>query len=642
MIETIYNVTTNYTLRDGAKTPLDSIAKAAVGAAAALGLVVSAQTAWNQLVAGPQEIPTSVVTMASLINANQTYVDTAGKAVSAAANFGQSQADAKTMVDQMTQASKTSAGSLQDFIGIGVDTLNAFTQSGGNLGAPFVAFDKQVLTTASLLQEDFKQAGMDAMRILSGGAGLDVRLFAAIRPQIFALSKDLSKLPIDKATEKFNKMAAPERLKLFQKAMSKFATPEAVGAITGTLPAQLSTLTDNVVAARNAFAGAFSDRALASLVRINAWFERNGSAIEATAKRWGSALAFAFDKGVQGVQFIGDHLGIILPIVAAVAGTGAVAFGKWLFHLGPVAKTVTGLLSPLKGVTDYVKGSVETFAMFRTMGAGLGQSLWGALTFGVSPITLGIVAMGLFLGYVAASPARIQAMADAFAPVTAAVDLARESMALTGGYIMAVLTPVMNAAGFAGSTAFGWVTQAIQYTTMGLVLAVAGVQIFAISVRGAVEKAVSLFQFLRDVIVDVTTALSTFSLSAILKNPGAALNTIKGAATGQLKALSARNAGIDLAIGSEKAAVGDETVAALSKAFGTAGNRGKGKAASAGGRGAPVAQSHTTNIHGGVKIIMDVKDNAEPDRIAFGVKDLFDKAARNPTAAKSAARMGLA
>ena len=85
--------------------------------------------------------------------------------------------------------------------------------------------------------------------------------------------------------------------------------------------------------------------------------------------------------------------------------------------------------------------------------------------------------------------------------------------------------------------------------------------------------------------------------------------------------------------------MGDETAAALSKAF--AGAWGRPKAAGA-ARSAPVAQNHTTNIHGGVKIVQEFKDNAEPDRVAFGVKDVFEKLARNPTSVKNGARMGMA
>lgn len=640
MIETLYQVTTNYSVNDRATTPLNSIAKAALGLAAALGAALTVKTAWDQLVAGPQEIPTSVVTMASLINANQTFTDSAGKAVAATENFARSQVLSRTMIDQMVEASKTAAGGLQDFVGIGIDTINAFTQAGGQLGKPFVAFDKQVLTTAQLLGEDFKQAGMDAMRILTGGAGMDVRLFAAIRPQVFALSKELSALPIDKATEKFNKMASSSRLDLFQKAMGKFATPDAVAAITGTLPAQLSTLEDNVVAVRNAFGGAFSDRALASLTRLNDWFERNGTAIEATARRWGAALAWAFDRGVQAVQFIGDHLNVIIPVVAALAGASAVAFGKWLFALGPVKGAVTAILSPLKGVWTYIKGGVEAFAMFRTMGAGLGRSLWGALTLGISPISIALVGMGLFLGYVAASPARIQMMADAFAPVVAAINITWQALQQTGAYIETGLTPVMNAMGLMGESAFGWITQGIQFTSLAVLSLIVGFQKLGADAAGVAMKITSAFQMVRDTVSDVLTALSTRSTIDIITNPGKVIDTIKGAAIGQVEKYRTRNAGIDAAVADQKAGIDAGLQAALDKSF--AGGKGRGKGGtSAGGRTAPVAQNHTTNIHGGVKIIQEFKENAEPDRVAFSVKDVFQKLAANPTQVKGGARLGI-
>ena len=543
MISTIYNVTTNYSVNNQASSPLNAIASAARNAATALGLGLGAAAAWSQLVKGPQAINDQVVTMAALINANQTYVDATGKAVTATENFGQAHLQAKGLVDQFIEAAKTSAGSAKDFVSIGIDTLNSFTQSGADLGKSFTPFVKQVLTVSQLLGEDFKQAGMDSMRILSGSAGMDVLLFRSLRAQIFGASKALSAMPIEKATQKFNKMAAPERLALFQKAMGKFATPSAIKAITGTLPAQLSTLSDNVVAVRNAFALAFSNRVVATIQRINEFFERSGKTITATARQWGTVLAGAFDGAVGAVLWIKDHLTQILPIAAAVA---SVKFGAWGMALSPVAGLLGTLLSPLALVGRYVRYVRRSFGGFLAMGS---TPLTAALASLGPPLVIAGALAAAFVGYVAASPARLQAMADAFSPVVAAVDLARESMAITGGYIQGVLTPIMNAAGFAGQTAFGWVTQAIKYATTALALAVAGVQIFAISVRGAVETAVSYFTFLRDTIADVATALSTFSLSAILKNPGSVINVIKGAASGQVEALRSRNTSIDRAIG---------------------------------------------------------------------------------------------
>ena len=641
MIETIYQVTTNYAVRDQSSGPLNTITRAATAAAAAFGVVVSAHALWDQLVAGPQQIPTSVVTMSSLINANLTYVDSAGKAVSAAQNFGMAQGQAKSMIDQMVTAAKTSAGSLQDFVGIGVDTINSFTQAGGQLGKPFVAFDKQVLTTASLLGEDFKQAGMDAMRILSGGAGMDVRLFAAIRPQIFAMSKDLANLPIDKATEKFNKMGAAARLGLFQKAMGKFATPEGHGAITGTLSAQLSTLQDNVVAVRNAFAGTFSNQALATLVRINAWFERNGAAIEATARRWGDRLAWAFDKGVSALQFLGAHAGMILPLVGAMTLGPALGFAKWLFMLKPVKSVLSGLISPLTGILTYAKGGVETFAMFRTMGAGLGRSLWGALTFGISPLTIGLVLLGLFAGYVASSTDRVEAMSQAFVPVQAAIDITYRALAITGGYIQAGLTPIMNAMGLMGQTAFGWVTQAVNYVAIAVLSLIAGIQKLGASAAGIAMKIVEAFRSVGNVMSEVAAVVGRFSAAEILANPGAVMSSIGSAVQTELVRYKAKSQAIDIAVGAEKASIDANMGSALDKAFGRTSARGKGGTGSP-GRAAPVAQTNVTNIHGGIKIVQEFKDNAEPDRVAFAVKDILAKTARNPTSMKGGARMGMA
>lgn len=326
MISTIYNVITNYTVNNQASTPLNQIERAARGAAVAFGALFLAKTIWDQLVKGPQEIPSSVVTMASLINANQTYVDSAGQAVTAAQNFAHSQAEAKNIVEQMVQAAKGAAGGLGDFVGTGVDTLNAFSQAGGNLRKDFVDFQKEILTAASLLGVDYKQAGMDTMRMLTGGAGTHVRMFSALRPQIFALSKDLQALPIDKATEKFNQMASSDKLQILRQAFQQFSTPEALGAIGQLLPATLDTLGDNVEALRNAFGTAFSGRVVATLGRINDWFERNDTMITAAAQRWGDRLAWAFDKGVAAIEFLGRNA---TPILAVIGGAAAFNAGRF-------------------------------------------------------------------------------------------------------------------------------------------------------------------------------------------------------------------------------------------------------------------------------------------------------------------------
>lgn len=164
-----------------------------------------------------KELQNQELSMAAIINANMRFKDSQGNVVDAQKQFQLSMEASRAMVERFQKDAITSPGTSRDLAEIFTVAVNPALQAGASLER-IAELSNLAITTAKITNVDIPQASRDIMQMLTGNAGLEVLLFRQLRAQIGLTAKE------------FNQLPAPERLERLEKAMRKFATPDAVNA----------------------------------------------------------------------------------------------------------------------------------------------------------------------------------------------------------------------------------------------------------------------------------------------------------------------------------------------------------------------------------------------------------------------------
>lgn len=234
-----------------------------VGMAAAVGAAVYGVVGLNQ------ELETTQVSLAAVLNANGIGGGMAGAMEQAAGWMRQMKKDAKDL-----------PGEFSDLLGI----VQSSASAAFNAGLDTKSFEKlasQGMAAAKAMSVPMDQAGRELAHLLEGKAGAQ---------NVFGTRLGLN-------SENFNKKSQSEQLKMLTDALAKFEP--AIAVFGETMDAQSSTLLDNAKTFLTAATGPLFNRIKGTLAEVNAWFDAN----EGTTQRWatqvGDFLVDAFDKGKE-------------------------------------------------------------------------------------------------------------------------------------------------------------------------------------------------------------------------------------------------------------------------------------------------------------------------------------------------------
>ncbi len=145
----------------------------------------------------------------------------------ATAQFAQNLEDARYVIDQIFRIAATSPASFQQAQTLYRNLIPGLAQVETSLDKQ-LDFLERALSVGTLLTGDFKQAGADLRRILTGQAGMDVRAWAegmssAIARQAGQMGGTFVKLGAlqgDSFTKTFNKMSGADRYELVKRALA--------------------------------------------------------------------------------------------------------------------------------------------------------------------------------------------------------------------------------------------------------------------------------------------------------------------------------------------------------------------------------------------------------------------------------------
>lgn len=152
---------------------------------------------------------------------------------------------------------------------------------------------------ASSLHVDYAQASRDVSAMVRGAAGLDVKLFSALR----------STNAIKENAEQWNKMSQSDRIEKLAVALAKYRkSGEAFGK---SWKGVTATFEDVRNEAMRAFATPVLDKLAVRLDRLNTYFTQNETRIVALIAKWGDglgvAIARAWDRGEDAAKYVISH-----------------------------------------------------------------------------------------------------------------------------------------------------------------------------------------------------------------------------------------------------------------------------------------------------------------------------------------------
>lgn len=367
-----------------------------VGLAAAVGAATYGVVGLNQ------ELETTQVSLAAVLNANGIGGGMAG-AMQQAAGW----------VKEMKKDAKDLPGEFSDLLGI----VQSGASAAFNAGLDVKGFERlasQGMAAAKAMSVPIDQAGRELAQLLEGRAGAH---------NVFG-----TRLGIH--ADDFKGKTPEERVQLITTALGKFQP--AIEVFGNTMDAQSSTLVDNVKTFIGTATGPLFGKVKGTLAEVNAWFDKNQATVELYAFKVGYALEQAFDKGKAVIleygpivwEFAGkaydkivrlwqdaepyvksigaeiksflqdngsfDKIGTILKLYIAAKGIGA---------MSSVASTLSPIISA--GVTAFAGGSAAAGA-----GAAGGAAAGAGVAAGEGALALGTGGAGAAAG-AAAAPAGI-------------------------------------------------------------------------------------------------------------------------------------------------------------------------------------------------------------------------------------------
>lgn len=274
--------------------------------------------------------------------------------------------------------------------------------AGLSKATPDVKRQLDLITQLSMLgpsvANDFGQIGRDTMRILTGGAGMEVLTWRLLKDAIHDAAKSTKMVSKnmetgDKWVEAFNRdLTSPQKLKLLEMAMAKLG-PEFKKAFENSMDGLLSTTRSKINLLTGALTNPLYESFRRFLQRLN---KENGIFGEASMKRWGGLISNvagtmgtaaeklfrAFERGARYVQEhwrqITDHIrtafafgallikgAIAKAMFGAVAGPALKLGGKAMGLAAklPTGKIDTGAYGELVKRHGIGKGIVKAVAM---------------------------------------------------------------------------------------------------------------------------------------------------------------------------------------------------------------------------------------------------------------------------------------
>jgi len=256
---------------------------------------------------------------------------------------------------------------------------------------------------------DATQAASDAMRLLGGQAGMDVRMWTALAPLI------------GKSAQEFNKLSATDRLKAVEGVLGKYddllsAYGDSMSSVQGTLKTQVKDFTR--IATKPLF-----DRAKSGMIELTSMIADNGPAMQRIADSVGGALVAGIDAAVRAFSVLRDVAEDVLGTLGRAADKlGVMAAAKRVAGAVSGVASSVGAEDPLGALTAVLTRSpsmVAMVSMFQQL-ATHGDVLSGVLS-GVATIAENLL--------------------GAFGPV---LEVATMLGAIVGDVVAAVLPPLVS------------------------------------------------------------------------------------------------------------------------------------------------------------------------------------------------------
>lgn len=283
----------------------------------------------------------SVATTLQLFGRNKRIIDATSGAIlgqrDAAGMFAANLSEAATATDKLFRIAATSPASFQQAQQLFQNILPGIAQVEDSM-ENILQFSKKALSVGTLLGGDFKQAGADLRRILTGQAGMDVRAWAeglstAARRAAVSAGGDLNKLAKmtgSKFTQAFNQLDPAKRYGLMQSALKDLgASTEAAGS---TWDGLTSAIKSDVFLLQKGFGEALFGgmkgkfKTLVGQGGIANPLSESFQKLEESAKVAGSFLAAAggkiFDKLVAGTEYFAANWKTIYTKLAQAFSRG--------------------------------------------------------------------------------------------------------------------------------------------------------------------------------------------------------------------------------------------------------------------------------------------------------------------------------
>jgi hypothetical protein len=177
--------------------------------------VVAGGQLFDATIGNNADIQGQRIALSSILNANLKYRDSLGNVLDSEKSWQKSLGISSDMLAQFRKDAITSPGTSQELMQLFQSSLNPGLAAGKNL-QDLRKFSNSALTVSKIMRTDIAQASSDIQLILTGNAQQDVKTFRDLKAQIGLTAQE------------FNKLPPPQRFKLLEQAMKKFASPAAV------------------------------------------------------------------------------------------------------------------------------------------------------------------------------------------------------------------------------------------------------------------------------------------------------------------------------------------------------------------------------------------------------------------------------
>jgi hypothetical protein len=446
---------------------------------------------------------------------------------------------------------------------------------------------------------------MQIMRVIEGVADRGSPLFAALLSD----TKAFQPFRGQGGTQKFNMLPIAQRFELLDKALAQFGSkPEVIAQSMGSLSNQLSraqALLLGMNGLLRPIGDAFERHITPALTSFNNFLQAHREKIKTalgsmTEKVIGLAPG-VFDL-VVGLSQLKSSVHTVVEAVKLIT------LGQALFHLGGLFMRTGSAAESLRVIWF---GLLRQFLVLRNafslgLFAGL-RTVGGMALAALVPL---LTVLGLMAFFVVALTASWVGMSKA---IRENIGGARDSFVALGGRFAAVFMKLKDAAyKFVFPFIEIWNGLVDILGSPTLILA-AGNALASIA-----DTLVTIFDTLGTVFVGLYAMVAGFINGAIElfaqipQMPAMLLDLISG------------NAGM-------AQAMADDILGAFSFTFNDILDRALGKSGKDGNGKDRLVANGNTNIYGGVNVNMNFKENAEPDRVAFGLKEQINKAMRAKT-----------